>query len=92
MSRRILASLILSTFLVSACANQGFSYGSNIVGLQFHLEFNASSVRRLARAAPQELRASTYVQTEEQMLQDQGRFDAAHQLMQRLLGRLCEAT
>ena len=72
-----------------ACANQGFVLGSRIVALQFHLEFNASSIRRLARAASYELDGSDFVQTEAQMLADQNRFDTANALMQKLLKRLC---
>lgn len=73
----------------TACQNQGFVVGDQVVALQFHLEFNADSVRRLAGAVPGELDGSAYVQTEAQMLQQQNNFEDANELMQKLLGRLC---
>lgn len=73
----------------AACENQGFVVGDQIVALQFHLEFDARSVRRLAKAVPAELDGSAHVQTESQMLADEQRFKDANSLMQKLLGRIC---
>lgn len=72
-----------------ACDNQGFVCGDQVVALQFHLEFDARSVRRLAKAVPGELEPSTYVQSEAEMLSDNQRFVQVNSLMQKLLGRLC---
>jgi len=72
-----------------ACENQGFVVDEQIVALQFHLEFGARSVRRLARAVPGELDGTRYVQSEEHMLKDEKKFADANGLMQKLLGRLC---
>lgn len=68
-----------------ACANQGFVYGGRQVGLQFHLEFDQSSVRRLARNAADELDGSRYVQGEKEMLKQSAMFSAADQLLENFL-------
>jgi GMP synthase-like glutamine amidotransferase len=73
----------------SACENQGFVVDEQIVALQFHLEFGVRSVQRLARAVPEELDDTSFVQNEEHMLRDEKKFAEANGLMQKLLGRLC---
>lgn len=73
----------------AACDNQGFVLGEQVVALQFHLEFDARSVRRLSGAVPGELDGSTHVQSEAQMLADKEKFSVANGLMQKLLCRLC---
>ncbi len=70
-----------------ACKNQGFVMGDQAVGLQFHLEFNASSIRRLCRNAADELVGAGAIQTEAEMLAEEQRFSAAHRLMSDLLAR-----
>ncbi len=72
-----------------ACENQAFAYGNRIVGLQFHLEFDAATAQRVADACPQELAdGGDYVQTLDVMLADPGRFTASHELMFGLLDAL----
>lgn len=77
----------------SACENQGFVYGSKQIGLQFHLEFDQSSVKRLARNAAAELDGTEFVQSEELMLQKAQLFVEADQLLANFLDEfvgLCE--
>ncbi len=71
-----------------ACRQQGFALGQRVVGLQFHLEFNASSIRRLCRNASDELASPGFVQSEEEMLAQAWRFDDCHQMMSTLLQRM----
>ncbi len=75
-----------------ACTNQGFAYGERVIGLQFHLEFDAAAVRRLARAAPHELDGSRHVQSEAEMLAAPERFVQTQALMRALLDHLTRST
>lgn len=73
-----------------ACANQGFVYGRKQVGLQFHLEFDHSSVQRLSKNAAAELDGTQYVQSEEEMLKETDLFSAADHLLDEFLGDFLE--
>ncbi|MBN2344451.1 MAG: amidotransferase [Deltaproteobacteria bacterium] len=53
-----------------ACANQGFVYEENIVGLQFHLESTPASIEALLTNCGDELDESEFVQSE-QAIRDQ---------------------
>ena len=71
-----------------ACANQMFSLGENVLGIQCHLEFDMDSVRKLAGNCPEDLAPGTFVQTESRILADASRFTDAHRLMDSILDRL----
>lgn len=76
-----------------ACPNQGFVYGTKQIALQFHLEFDQTSVKRLAKNAANELDGTKYVQSEERMQQQSELFVAADQLLANFLQEfvgLCE--
>jgi|SaaInlV_100m_DNA_5_1039725.scaffolds.fasta_scaffold20277_1 GMP synthase-like glutamine amidotransferase len=68
-----------------ACANQGFVFGENQIGLQFHLEFDQCSVKRLAENAADELDGTRFVHTEQEMLKEHRFFSAAEQLLTNFL-------
>jgi GMP synthase-like glutamine amidotransferase len=53
-----------------ACSNQGFVIGDRIIGLQFHLESTAGSVRELVDNARHEIQPGRWIQSEE-VLMDQ---------------------
>lgn len=59
------ASLLASS---TACKNQAFQLGNNIMGLQFHLEMTPDSVKEIISHSRDELINSVYVQSEETML------------------------
>jgi len=50
-----------------ACINQAFQINSNIIGLQFHLEFDAVALQRLILEFKDELVPSEYVQSEKEL-------------------------
>jgi GMP synthase (glutamine-hydrolysing) len=69
------------------CRHQGFSYGSNVVGLQFHLEMNASGIEALIEHGRADLTArGRFVQTEEEIKRHQPRDTTA--VLGHLLGTL----
>ena len=51
-----------------ACSNQAFQLGRSIIGLQFHLETTAESVRDIVDHCRAELVATMYVQSEQEIL------------------------
>jgi len=59
------ASLLASS---AGCKNQAFQLGKNVMGLQFHLEMTADSVKEIISHSRDELTDSKYIQSEETML------------------------
>jgi GMP synthase-like glutamine amidotransferase len=50
-----------------ACHHQAFCYGRHVLGLQFHLEYSAESIRRMLVHCGRELVPAPYVQTAPQI-------------------------
>lgn len=71
-----------------ACTNQGFIYNGNVVALQFHLEVTAESAAQLIHHCGHELDDGEYVQSAEQIMADNGRFEALNLQLNGLLDRL----
>ncbi len=70
----------------AACANQAFSHGANVAGIQFHLEVTAANARDWF--ATERPAASRYVQTPEAILADLPSFAGNNRLMLKLLENL----
>ena len=70
-----------------ACANQAFQYGERVVGLQFHLDYSAASIRTMIDHCADELVESPYIQTSHDVLADAARADQ----IEALLGCLLDA-
>lgn len=69
-----------------ACRNQIFTYGTNVLGLQCHLEMGRPQVERLARECADELAAGGhYVQPATTILAATQPFDTAQRLLDQLL-------
>jgi GMP synthase-like glutamine amidotransferase len=66
-----------------ACANQAFSLGARVIGLQFHLEVTAADARRMYAVERPE--PGRYVQDPDAAMADIDRFAASNRLMHRLL-------
>lgn len=71
-----------------SCENQAFALGDRVLGLQFHLETTALTARDLIDNCRAEIVPDDYVQTEEVMLGDAGRFPALNGLMSAVLDSL----
>jgi GMP synthase (glutamine-hydrolysing) len=71
-----------------ACENQGFIYHERVIALQFHLETTPSSAESLISNCRDELIEAPHIQSEEQMLADERRFQRANHQMQAILSHL----
>lgn len=68
-----------------ACENQGFMLGTRQLALQFHLEFDETSVKRLVRNCSDELDGSQWVQKGDEMLADTSGFLECRQKIKKLV-------
>lgn len=71
-----------------ACENQCFAFGDRAVGLQFHLEMTAATAKSLISHCPEDLAEGPYVQTANQMLENEAKFGQINQAMFNLLSHL----
>lgn len=71
-----------------ACSNQAFTYGPNIVALQFHLELGLHETAALIERCSADLVDGPWVQAPQAMQAVPERFDVANALLQALLDRM----
>jgi GMP synthase (glutamine-hydrolysing) len=71
-----------------ACANQAFAYGEQVIGLQFHLEYSAESVRRMLIHCSDELVEAPFVQSAERIRAGLSNVEGTRRVLERLLGAL----
>jgi GMP synthase-like glutamine amidotransferase len=70
-----------------ACVSQAFAYGDRVVGLQFHVEYQADSIRAMIAECADELAdGGPYVQSPEAILAGLPNLDQAHALLERMMG------
>ncbi len=72
----------------AGCEQQAFAIGDRVLGIQFHLETTPASARALIEHCADDLAPGRWVQTGPAMLQDDGRFRRANQVMDAVLDRL----
>ena len=73
----------------AACRHQAFQLGERAIGLQFHLEMTADSLRAIIDNCRAELVPARWIQDEAAILAHaEGQFAATHALMDRLLAWL----
>lgn len=73
----------------AGCENQAFQIGTSVIGLQFHLETTPASALTLVTNCRNELVASPYVQTEQEILSaPPARYEAVNRLMCAILSFL----
>ena len=76
-------------FRSKACDNQAFAVGDQIIGLQFHLEFDMDTANRVGEACADELtEGGEWVQPLSEITARKSRFQAANELMALLLDKL----
>jgi GMP synthase (glutamine-hydrolysing) len=71
-----------------ACSSQGFIYNRQVVGLQFHLETTRRSAGLLIENCADEIVAGRFIQSADEMLTDDSRFETVNHLMDSLLESL----
>lgn len=72
----------------AACRNQAFSYGNNVLGLQFHLDVGRENLAAWIEKGAAELVESRYVQTSEQILgRPEDEFAGIKEYMHKILNR-----
>ncbi len=71
-----------------ACDSQGFIYDRRVVSLQFHLETTRASATLLIENCGDEIVAGRFIQTPDDMLADENRFQTVNRLMANLLESL----
>jgi GMP synthase-like glutamine amidotransferase len=74
-----------------ACKHQAFLFKRNVMGLQFHLEMTADSLRAIVENCRSELIAGPYVQSEPELLTiSESQYLAANDLMNEVLAYLVD--
>ena len=68
-----------------ACRNQAFQFGQRVLGLQFHLDYDESSLLRMLEHCPEEIDGSTYTQMPASILADPARLEATRDMLFALL-------
>ncbi len=71
-----------------ACLHQAFTYGDNVVALQFHPEMTQASMKEMLREGDAELISAKYVQPAEEILAQLHYADAQNELLNHLLDKL----
>jgi GMP synthase (glutamine-hydrolysing) len=71
----------------AACEHQMFAIGTNVLGIQFHLEVTRAGVEDMLRHGAADLGEGPYVQTPAAMLAGEATFAASHALLDAILDR-----
>ena len=72
-----------------ACKNQAFSYGSHVLGLQFHLEVSKEDVDEFLVKGSEELVDGPYIQKKKEIIQTGNqKYDSANDLLSNILERI----
>jgi len=84
------AELIASS---EACKNQIFTLNEHVIAFQCHLETNTASLSSLNDNCRAELQSAPYIQTENQMLEDEKKYSSKmHEVLYRVLDKLLIST
>jgi GMP synthase-like glutamine amidotransferase len=70
------------------CSNQAFTYGKNVVALQFHLEATSVSVQEMVHHGADEIVPATYIQPAPAMLSGAGNAEESNRAMFHILDKL----
>ena len=75
----------------AACNHQLFTYGDRMIGIQFHLEANPTSVADMLQHGTAELIEDEYVQEKQEIAAFQS-FAEPNELMAKILSRICTSS
>ena len=73
-----------------ACSHQAFEYGGRVVGLQFHLEYTADSIRSMLAHCSNELTDAPFIQNRDRILAGLDQLDQTEKLLYKLLDSLSQ--
>jgi GMP synthase (glutamine-hydrolysing) len=76
----------------AGCKNQGFLYGDNVLGIQFHMETTESAARDLIEHSLHEITSGSYVQQPEYILTQSHLFKQINVQMDNLLNGLLQVS
>lgn len=71
-----------------ACFNQAFSFGENIVGLQFHLEATSDCIHSMLEEWSDELREEPYIQNDSLIRECISQCEHSQSLLWSILGQI----
>lgn len=72
----------------AACINQAFAIGERVLALQFHLETTSASARALVENCPGDLASARWVQSAQEILGNEERFQRINPVINAVLDRL----
>ncbi len=72
------------------CANQAFSYGDRVLGLQFHLEFSMLDLTAISEKLEVGHKHGEFIQSRTEILCDQTRFSASRRILRTVLENFFE--
>ncbi len=72
----------------AGCDNQAFAFGDNVLGLQFHLDYSAESIRKMIRNCGEELDGSAHVQSAGEILDADAKVAALRAKLEAVLDNL----
>lgn len=73
-----------------ACKNQAFLYKENVLGLQFHVEMNETSIHKIIENCREELIISDFVQSEETIKNEMEKYiEKNRKLLLEMLDTIC---
>ncbi len=75
-----------------ACLNQAFTYGSNVAGIQFHMEMTERDIEKIVPAGKSELIQSKYIQSADFILENSHFATAGNRMLTLLLDAIFERT
>lgn len=74
-----------------ACENQAFQYGSNVLGLQFHMEYSQESIEKMLNHCADEIVEAPYIQDIETIRAGYGHIPTATDQLNALLDAFTES-
>lgn len=75
-----------------ACLNQAFSYGNNVIGIQFHMEMTERDIEKIVASRKSELILSKYIQSADFIIENSHFATAGNRMLILLLDAVFQRT